>query len=205
MNDAGHVSVGLSIKPPIFWDGTAWRRIRLPEPPELYNAWGINNRDEVIVLRDADGEVGVKSRGRITWLVRQAWAARCINDRGQIAGEMDAIVSQRDRVLPFLWERGDLMFLMAPTSGTAFLSAMNNHGQMVGSYHYHKGSPGDPRDEAIIWPSSGAAMIYLNSLLPKGSPWYLATAVSINDHGQIVGRAQYNGQSCGYLATVSWH
>lgn len=46
-------------------------------------------------------------------------------------------------------------------------------------------------------------MTDLNTLLPAGSPWYLASAASINNAGEIAGVGIINGETHGFLATPS--
>lgn len=52
---------------------------------------------------------------------------------------------------------------------------------------------------AILWLNK--TPIDLNTLIPKGSPWYLLQALSLNNAGQIVGFGTINGNVHGYLAT----
>jgi hypothetical protein len=52
---------------------------------------------------------------------------------------------------------------------------------------------------ALLWEDN--APIDLNTLMPAGSPWYLQTASSINDAGEIVGWGAINGEVHAFLAT----
>ena len=51
---------------------------------------------------------------------------------------------------------------------------------------------------ALIW--QGKVPVDLNTLIPKNSPWYLQSALSINDAGEIVGYGSINGNVHAFLA-----
>jgi len=52
---------------------------------------------------------------------------------------------------------------------------------------------------AIIWQHK--VPMDLNTFIPKGSPWYLQAAQSINNAGEIVGQGLINGAVHAFLAT----
>jgi hypothetical protein len=52
---------------------------------------------------------------------------------------------------------------------------------------------------AILWQNN--VPIDLNTLIPKDSPWYLLSALSINDDGEIVGYGTINANVHAFLAT----
>ncbi|HZQ56267.1 MAG TPA: hypothetical protein VFB14_29025 [Bryobacteraceae bacterium] len=56
---------------------------------------------------------------------------------------------------------------------------------------------------AFLW--KDGVMVDLNSLIPKGSPWKLQSAASINDSGQIAGTGQINREVHAFLATPCHH
>jgi probable HAF family extracellular repeat protein len=88
----------------------------------------------------------------------------------------------------FVYYKGRIFALPTPSQvlgSQAF--GINNRDQIVGSYT--TGSPGV--SSAFVY--SNGLFIDLNRLLPAGSPWDLATAVGINDAGQIVGIGYLNG------------
>jgi probable HAF family extracellular repeat protein len=74
---------------------------------------------------------------------------------------------------------------------------INNRGQVVG--FSLPGPLGSGR--AFLW--QDGVMFDLNTLVPKGSPWYLQQALSINDDGQIVGFGTIGGNVHAFLATPS--
>jgi probable HAF family extracellular repeat protein len=47
----------------------------------------------------------------------------------------------------------------------------------------------------------GILPVNLNNFIPKGSPWYLQAASSVNDLGEIVGYGLINGEVHAFLAT----
>jgi probable HAF family extracellular repeat protein len=119
-----------------------------------------------------------------------------INDRGEVAGG-----SQSSSGAPhaFLWTKDKGMQDLGTLPGD-FLSAapccntINNRGQVVG--FSLPGPLGSGR--AFLW--QDGVMFDLNTLIPKGSPWYLQQAVSINEDGQIVGYGTIGGNIHAFLA-----
>jgi probable HAF family extracellular repeat protein len=120
-----------------------------------------------------------------------------INDRGEVAGG-----SQSSGGAPhaFLWTRDTGIRDLGTLPGD-FLSAapccntINNKGQVVG--FSLPGPLGSGR--AFLW--QDGVMTDLNALIPKGSPWYLLDALSINDDGQIAGYGTIGGNIHAFLAT----
>lgn len=121
-----------------------------------------------------------------------------INDFGVVGG---ASLSSKDgTVHPFLWtaQKGmqDLgTFPGAIVTGIPCCGTVNNKGDAVGltvdgtSFNmravlFHDNTPLD-----------------LNTLIPADSGWYLQSASSINDAGQIVGWGSINGNTHAFLAT----
>jgi probable HAF family extracellular repeat protein len=120
-----------------------------------------------------------------------------INSRGEVAG-----ASQSSGGAPhaFLWTKDKGVQDLGTLEGD-FLSVapcchtINNRGQIVG--FSIPGPFGSGR--AFLW--QNGVMTDLNTLIPKGSPWYLLQALSINDAGQIVGYGTINGDVHAFIAT----
>jgi hypothetical protein len=58
---------------------------------------------------------------------------------------------------------------------------------------------GDGNSHAFLW--KDYAMVDLNDLIAKDSPWMLQSAAGINSSGQIAGQGLINGEVHGFLAT----
>jgi probable HAF family extracellular repeat protein len=71
---------------------------------------------------------------------------------------------------------------------------INNSGEVVG--FSIDGTTFNSR--ALIWRDK--VPVDLNTLIPKNSPWYLQSALSINDAGEIVGYGSINGNVHAFLA-----
>jgi len=146
------------------------------------SAYAINNSGVIAGVADVEGKSNhavlwkhgkIKDLGTLPHGVTSS--ARTINDRGQIAGFADT----PDGVHAFLYSNGTMQDLGTLGSDPSEASGMNNHGDVVG------GSNIDARRRhAFLW--RDGRMTDLNALLPKGSPWVLSNAFSINDRGQIV-------------------
>ena len=54
---------------------------------------------------------------------------------------------------------------------------------------------------AFLWQPADGVLTDLNTLIPKDSPWYLESATSINNAGEIVGYGTINGSVHAFLAT----
>jgi probable HAF family extracellular repeat protein len=120
-----------------------------------------------------------------------------INDRGEVAGGSQSLGGAPHA---FLWTEDKGMQDLGTLAGD-FLSVapcchtINNRRQVVG--FSIPGPLGSGR--AFLW--QDGAMFDLNTLIPKGSPWYLQQALSINDDGQIVGFGMIGGNIHAFLAT----
>jgi probable HAF family extracellular repeat protein len=71
---------------------------------------------------------------------------------------------------------------------------INNPGQIVGS-----ATTVDEVDHAFLY--DGSQMIDLNSLIPPDSGWTLVNAYDINDHGQIIGWGNIDGEVHAFILT----
>jgi probable HAF family extracellular repeat protein len=135
------------------------------------------------VLWDKDGSVhDLGTLGGTTTATAPAHGniALSINNQGQIVGA--SLVADNTNVHPFLWtkEEGmrDLGTLPGDVSGAGL--DINAAGAVVGPSVDEKG---DLR--AFVW--QNGAMSDLNDLVPADFPLFLLLAVSINNHGDIVG------------------
>ncbi len=125
--------------------------------------------------------------------------AIAINNNGQIVGYAElagstptTLVDRFGNTVPgppliathaVLWQNGAAVDLSAPNDGNA--SAINDQGQIVGSYTTSKGD-----SRAFVYRSGKLAD--LNTLLVNGG-WTIRTATGINSKGQICGTGIYKG------------
>jgi len=145
-------------------------------------AYAINNKGVIVGEADKDS----KANHAVSWVKGKikdigtlpgghGSSARAINDRGQIVGFSDT----DDGVRAFLYANGAMQDLGTLGSDPSEASGINNNGDVVGASNVtaHK-------RHAFLW--RDGRMVDLNDLLPKGSPWIILNAFSINDRGQIV-------------------
>ncbi len=174
----------------LYWNGKV---TNLGTPGPTFNssqATAINNKGEVVGYGiDSTNQVDTAffySNGVMTNLGSLAGAtnsiATAINREGVVVGPADA--------KGFVYYKGKSFFLPTPSNVLACSpSGINNRNQIVGSYtpqgHVF------PDTSAFLY--SNGRFIDLNQLLPTGSPWELASAMGINDAGQIVGIGYLNG------------
>ena len=83
-------------------------------------------------------------------------------------------------------------------TGASCCNTINNRGEMVG--FSIDGTTFNSR--ALVW--QGKTPVDLNTLIPKGSPWYLQAADSVNDFGEIVGQGLINGQVHAFVAIPNY-
>ena len=141
-------------------------------------------------INDTGGVVG-SSGGRAffwgagTMSELNAWgwtasSATAVNSLGQVAG---AACNAQGVSHAVLWTMGTPSDLGAPGSA----EDINNSGDIVGSLN----------NRATLW--KNGLCVDLNSLLPAGSGWELATATCINDSGQVAGVGWHNGCNAGFF------
>jgi probable HAF family extracellular repeat protein len=197
MNDAGEV-VGFSVPDAFLWtEQQGMQDLGTLPGGSNSQAFGINKRNEVVGSSDvADGNtygfVWTKSTGMHALPALPdgySSSANGINDQGQIVGGSSA---GYDNNYAVLWTYDgkvvDLGVLPGQVWSSAF--AINNLGQVVGWSGYR----------AFIW-SESEGMQDLNDLIPSNSGWVLGSANGINDHGQITGQGNINGESHGFVLT----
>jgi len=128
-------------------------------------------------------------------------AAYDINDSGQVVGasffggawggdQSDSPPPDR----PFLWQNGVMSdLLLDPYDGSeGHAYAINNARVIVGGARATSGIEG-----AFVW--EDGVMYDLDSLLPAGGNVQLLVARDINDDGQIVGLASFDGYWATFL------
>lgn len=120
-----------------------------------------------------------------------------INNRGEVVGNSSLPDGSGQ---PFIWTRATGIQPLGKFAGAVANVApcchtINDKGEVAG--FSIDGTTGKVR--AILWLNK--TPIDLNTLIPKGSPWYLLQALSLNNAGQIVGFGTINGNVHGYLAT----
>jgi probable HAF family extracellular repeat protein len=114
-----------------------------------------------------------------------------INDPGMIVGNAD---TPEGHSHPFLWYDGVMTDIGMPGDNIYYAQAINSSGQIIGAVFTDEGIT-----VAIIW--QNGTICDLNSYITSGSGWFLQSALSINDSGQIVGYGIYNGQQRAFLLT----
>lgn len=130
-----------------------------------------------------------------------------INNLGQIVGGSDGVIHGHYYITrAVLWSPNNKAEDLGGTHGSTDSGAIaiNDRGQIVGSAWV--GARG-----AKVVDSSGAWVAFvwtrekgmqnLNDLIPRNSGWFLATANSINNGGQITGGGTINGESHAFLLT----
>jgi probable HAF family extracellular repeat protein len=121
--------------------------------------------------------------------------ATSVNDRGEVVGGAQ---STDGAIHAFLWSKHTGMQDLGTLPG-AFVTvppccnAINDRGDVIGFSCDPSGC------HAMLWKDKKA--IDLNTLIPAGSPWYLLSANSINNAGEIIGGGLINGEVHAFLAT----
>jgi probable HAF family extracellular repeat protein len=120
-----------------------------------------------------------------------------INNRGEVVGNSSLPDGSGQ---PFIWTRATGIQPLGRFAGVVANAApcchtINDKGEVAG--FSIDGTTGNVR--AIVWLNK--TPIDMNTLIPKGSPWYLLQALSLNNAGQIVGFGSINGNVHAFLVT----
>ncbi len=83
---------------------------------------------------------------------------------------------------------------------TSSAYAINDYYQIVGSSEL-----ADSTFSAFLYSYFGTVMYDLNTMIPSGSGWTLTMARAANDHGQITGYGEINGNVHAFLLTPTYH
>lgn len=152
------------------------------------NPSALNNLDEVVGSgRSAAGQQHpflwragtMVDLGPVPGSTEGFGTAQDINDRGQVVGTGDGGA--------FVWDRGVMTMLFPPGSLLSSADAINNAGQIVGSYF----PPGDNAQHGYLW--QRGRLTDLGYLAP----------VDINDRGQVLALRTFTGDE--HRACVWWH
>jgi len=122
-----------------------------------------------------------------TWTQPQS-----INDAGHVVGWTS---SRHLKQVGFLWDGSQIRKLGTLDDGPwAYLKSINNRGQIVGNGE----TPTDGSRALIV---IAGRMERLEKYVLNADGWVLSTANQIDDHGVIVGSAQYQGGTHAYRLT----
>jgi uncharacterized membrane protein len=207
MNDAG-VVVGGSGKVPLRHANGRTESLGLPAGYTHGHARAINAGGDVVgvLYGPSEGTAFVCFDGEIQALdITGAGQheARGVNRRRQVCGNLRG-TGQGEPGHPFVWQDGQLRLLHWPgrRSAVAQAAALNDEGTVVG-IAYRQGGNGWNVERAFV--AFDGVMHDMNTLLEEdqAGTWVLHRAASINQRGQIVGRAWRSDLQAyrGYLAT----
>jgi len=120
---------------------------------------------------------------------------RAVNDLGQVVGEAYYVESAPLKVHPFLFKDGESIDIgVPPGHALGYAFDINNAGQVVGNSV-------DRRNELHAFIYSMGELHNLNQVMKHARGWHFRTAKGINNHGQIVGEALFEGESRPYILT----
>jgi probable HAF family extracellular repeat protein len=202
----------------VIWDRNETPRELRPLPGDTVSfAFGINEEGQVVgtsglcsetalppaptgrhaVLWERDGTpVPLGDLGGTSFNI-----ASSINNRGEVVGTSQS--SLDGTVHAFRWTKNTGIQDLGAFPG-AFLTVppccntLNNRGEVVGF-----ALDPDGTSRAIVW--VGNVPMDLNTFIAKDSGWYLQSAESLNDSGQIAGYGVIHGETHAFLATPIGH
>jgi probable HAF family extracellular repeat protein len=188
VNNLGQAVGGTPIDGHYVWNikpmyvGYLWETGRVTRLGTLANesesiACSINNLGQIVGV--AGSRAFLWTNGIITDLntlisADSGWqlaSATDINDAGQIIG---AGIHNK-MVGGYRWQAGEVTDLGAGQGGVYLATAINAHGQVVGS---------SVTAHAVLW--QGGRWVDLNACLPADKDWWVSNAQDINDLGQIL-------------------
>jgi uncharacterized membrane protein len=189
INDQGQIA-GYVIKKnwerwAILWTGSQAKKLRPLAGANWSQAWGINNRSQVVGNSGTGGAFHA-----VIWEGKQVTdlgllpgytksLATDLNEIGQIVGTAEDLEEGEKAVL---WQNGGVVSL--PDFGGSFnrARAINESGLIVGK----------ASGKAVLW--RDGQVIDLNTLLPPNSGWEMTDAHGINDQGWIVGQGMVGAE-----------
>jgi len=204
INDHG-VIVGQRHKSKTERCGFVWSKGLIADSDTLsgdcLNAKAIN--DAGLVLGEAPAGPGDnQDRKSFLWdhgkvIDLAAFQALCLNNKGQIAGQM---TDTKAGSTPAVWEAGKVRPLPSLKTIRSAVSGINDRGDIVGWADLPSGADGkDIVTHALLW--QGDQCIDLNERVDSTEGWTIETAEDINSAGQIVGMGLHAGQEHAYLLT----
>jgi uncharacterized membrane protein len=208
LNDAG-VVVGSSGVVPLRYMNGRTESLGLPDGYTHGHARAVNREGDVVgvLYGPTEGTAFVCFDGVIQPLdIAGAGQheARGVNRLRQVCGTLRRSGNGAEPGRPFVWQNGQLQLLHWPgrRSAVAQATALNDDGSVVG-IAYQQGLNGWSVERAFV--AFDGVMHDMNDLLEdeQAGTWVLHRAASINQHGQIVGKAWRQDLQAyrGYLAT----
>jgi probable HAF family extracellular repeat protein len=174
-------------------------------------ATGINNAGQVAAVVYGSGpyfffNLALRFTSGIGWeplgsLGGQGSEAAAINASGQVCGMAVTGYNPYPRRHAFRYTDGIGMVDLTPDRPGALAAAMNDRGDVVGSFIFGNGdaTPDNPY-HAFLY-TDGAGLEDLNDAIDPSTGWVLNYAYGINNAGQIVGDGQLNGQPRSFKLT----
>jgi hypothetical protein len=127
-----------------------------------------------------------------------------INDTGDVVAVLLSPINLLQ--LPVLWDGGNLRIIQTPNGVNGLTpEGINKENDIVGAARLGDENDGPPPPKDTKPKPTEATLVYrrtafdLNDCIPKDSGWHLLDAVSINDHGEIVGWGTYNDKPMSFL------
>lgn len=129
-------------------------------------------------------------------------AAFAVNKKGWVAGGAtteNGIEYGGTGTHAFIWKDGEMIDLGAfDGADYSMANDLNDKGEVVGFAGNPNAATPDASMAAALWDTKGQ-LINLNDMIPADSGWFLSTAVSINNKGEITGLGISNGVYRGFV------